>query len=1149
LAQGLSVTLFVLNSQSRCLARPRAITAMGGGISRGGRKNRVAPATEDESPCPTRAVSLSVVEVARPSALALVSGLVRRNTFETDREARHRAHSENALRQTAILWERAVSDTDVADGTNARSLVAARLHQSVEGMLPFLDEECRNQLEAWAARPILGTSSRESSFLCGRVIGEAVRATKRAESMNATLGKMSDREGAAELMCSVGPQLAAVKAHEPPSPRDRVEIPGPLQQPVQVMASFAIGSTAEQPRRPKPNPEDYRLRGLRNDRYVRSAGDVGGLDFAIEECEDCCIFILDVASQVFIDKCSRCQILLGAVEGSVFVRECLECVFRVACGQLRTRDCERCDFLLWIPVHPIIETSIDIRFGPFGGLLDGGGVYRGQLSHLKQVGLADINGDPWAHVADFSPEWRWKEIHSSVLLDAEISEVLSAFPPAVVEHDKPHAARVDVTEGGATAQQGAAVALTGQDMVLAVASPGASATAALPALSAVTPPKGRVRLEPIGTAGSPQIETLSPNAPHGKSSRPRKKSSRPKAQAADGASGALQHLLKRLRLSLDEAVDHRGALGRGSPVEVVTPHLKRMSAKLEHGYPKHCLALLAEGFVERARSESCLAAAASPFVRAFRPMTYRSVLSQVVKCEQQAQCSSRSYTLGALAPIVSEERLEELLMADILRLGRSLVADIHTDAAARLSALAASGGTSGNAGCYFEEDPEHPPDADSVLRALMGSIADIALCSENNVMEAQSSLPCFFSGRAAAERRDPRLAKQVFCEARQRVLEIYSRRKLTCEDANELTKELNSQAHTSKKDDITCNEVLQYGNYSAARCALMRSNCGEKFATHLSADTFLSLAQGPDLCVRNDSVLAYIFRRANLHDSYLHLCLYDRLGRGYLREVDLEDFVAEFTLASSALRDATENEFLPFYVLHVTRRLLFFLDERKRGRIALKCLVCSPLLSELQEMRSVDPVPVTRLESNGFSVQSALRMYRSYVQLDVDGDGLLSSAELGRIDSFMFSPLFVSRLFQEVLTYDGLLDFKGYLDLILACDNVKTASAIRYFWRVFDIEKCGFVTAASLRPFAAAVLQTLQDNQVPGGYEFLDPSVVVQELLDMVGCQCGSNGELPVVRLGDLLLSPTGGTFAHVLVDALAFWRYDNRESLMHSDT
>ena len=63
------------------------------------------------------------------------------------------------------------------------------------------------------------------------------------------------------------------------------------------------------------------------------------------------------------------------------------------------------------------------------------------------------------------------------------------------------------------------------------------------------------------------------------------------------------------------------------------------------------------------------------------------------------------------------------------------------------------------------------------------------------------------------------------------------------------------------------------------------------------------------------------------------------------------------------------------------RKFFFFLDARRRGRIAIKEVLCSPILQELLDLRRPDLSP-DDLRSNWFSQQSAAQVCDDQLQLD-----------------------------------------------------------------------------------------------------------------------------------------------------------------------
>ena len=55
----------------------------------------------------------------------------------------------------------------------------------------------------------------------------------------------------------------------------------------------------------------------------------------------------------------------------------------------------------------------------------------------------------------------------------------------------------------------------------------------------------------------------------------------------------------------------------------------------------------------------------------------------------------------------------------------------------------------------------------------------------------------------------------------------------------------------------------------------------------------------------------------------------------------------------------------------------------------------------------------------------------------VTQDGMLTVEELGRYSETLMTltPAFVNRLFEVVHTYNGRLDYKGYLDFVITCEH------------------------------------------------------------------------------------------------------------------
>ncbi|CAM9597022.1 unnamed protein product [Ectocarpus sp. 6 AP-2014] len=118
---------------------------------------------------------------------------------------------------------------------------------------------------------------------------------------------------------------------------------------------------------------------------------------------------------------------------------------------------------------------------------------------------------------------------------------------------------------------------------------------------------------------------------------------------------------------------------------------------------------------------------------------------------------------------------------------------------------------------------------------------------------------------------------------------------------------------------------------------------------------------------------------------------------------------------------------------------------------------------------------------------------------------------------------------------EAQMDYKTFLDLVLAMDNKQTRQAMQYFWRVLDVQGKGRLTISTIHLFFRDIAHALEE----GGFETPTTDDVKDEIFDMV-----KPADPTFISLADLLASGAGHTVVSMLVDTNGFWTYDNRESL-----
>jgi len=310
---------------------------------------------------------------------------------------------------------------------------------------------------------------------------------------------------------------------------------------------------------------------------------------------------------------------------------------------------------------------------------------------------------------------------------------------------------------------------------------------------------------------------------------------------------------------------------------------------------------------------------------------------------------------------------------------------------------------------------------------------------------------------------------------------------------------------------------------------------GEKCALFFTAVTFFKLYQGDyDGRISIMQFFNYVMRKVWLQQTRIGLSLYDVAGRGYLRESDLENYILELIPTLPQL-SGLEQSFYSFYVCTAVRKFFFFLDPLRTGRIKIQDVLACSFLDDLLELRD-EELSKEMQESNWFSAPSALRVYGIYLNLDKDHNGMLSKTELSAYGTGTFTPVFLDRVFQECLTYEGEMDYKTYLDFVLAIENKREPAALQYLFKLLDVQQKNYLTQFDLNYFFRAI----QHMMIQHGQEPVIFEDVKDEIFDMV-----KPDDPYHITLSDLLRSGQGETVVNILSDLNGFWSYENREMLL----
>ena len=165
-------------------------------------------------------------------------------------------------------------------------------------------------------------------------------------------------------------------------------------------------------------------------------------------------------------------------------------------------------------------------------------------------------------------------------------------------------------------------------------------------------------------------------------------------------------------------------------------------------------------------------------------------------------------------------------------------------------------------------------------------------------------------------------------------------------------------------------------------------------------------------------------------------------------------------------------------------------------------------------------------------------MYDQYLKLDQDKNGMLKKHELMNYSKGL-TKFFIDRIFEEYQTFEGEMDYKTFLDFVLAMENKKSPQALQYFWRVLDVYHKGAIDTFVINMFFRSVITKLE-TRVQTDYKIDD---LKDELWDM------AKPAVPMgITLQDLISCGVGDIIVSMLIDAKAFYEYDQRESGVTED-
>lgn len=401
----------------------------------------------------------------------------------------------------------------------------------------------------------------------------------------------------------------------------------------------------------------------------------------------------------------------------------------------------------------------------------------------------------------------------------------------------------------------------------------------------------------------------------------------------------------------------------------------------------------------------------------------------------------------------------------------------------------------------------------------------------NFISESPSKIPYSKFPKFYYKLPENEIGAKIREEARSLFLTQKSKTLLSSEELKTLWNLLEKHSKISVGDE----QFIDYLEYLK-----VRSLGGEKAGRYLTTSAFTRLvgisSNQPNVNVVQ--MFNYVMRKVWIEQTRIGLSFYDTTGQGYLCESDLEQYILELIPTFPQL-EGLEKSFHNFYICTVLRKFFFFLDPLRTGKVKIRDILASGYLDDLLELRDEDTSKESQ-ELNWFSAASALSVYGVYLNLDKDHNGMLSKQELAGYGSGTLTSVFLNRVFSECLTYDGEMDYKTYLDFVLALENRHEPQSLQYLFKILDVDHVGYLTAFTLNYFFKGIQEQIESHKAePVTFED-----VKNEIFDMV-----KPVDPTKITVKDLVNCGQGETVVSILIEFHRFWSYENRENFSIADT
>ncbi|CCW63707.1 unnamed protein product [Phytomonas sp. EM1] len=177
---------------------------------------------------------------------------------------------------------------------------------------------------------------------------------------------------------------------------------------------------------------------------------------------------------------------------------------------------------------------------------------------------------------------------------------------------------------------------------------------------------------------------------------------------------------------------------------------------------------------------------------------------------------------------------------------------------------------------------------------------------------------------------------------------------------------------------------------------------------------------------------------------------------------------------------------------------------------------------------------------NWFSFPLMCRIYEHFTALDKDEDGVLTMEEISHYSNDSFTHLAIKRVFECHVPHTGerhVMDYKTYLNFVIATEHAATRAAMKYIWKILDLDgTSSYIRVTTLHCFCKEIANELVQS---GLMVDISGHLILSEIVDMINPKWHE-----WVTLEDIEKSAQQATVLPILLSYRNFFAYDSREHI-----